>query len=676
MIHSIVMLTPRFSYLLDELAPAGSHLSQISLVPTRLARFGLQDKECPVYWVSVALLKLYFLAVLLSSHLLSIIEVPCISHTLLFIFQPFLSEVSPLVVHALALKVSFSYSTMDGVHLGPLTHDIQFSEEDLKSMRSQLDPDMFPHSIVETTPVDLTLFEMDNSVEAGAPLQSIEEIEQSSPCNTTLIHPQPHTTTASVEFISSESGADIPMNGLDAGSVGLKVESVDPPLFTTVSDFDDVFTLNDPPMQAIEHRLSPQQNAISTLASPFHPQQHEPPVHFQTHQQPNQPQDHLSADATPSFCIQHNPAIAQHPLVAEHTFFNGRRRSQSVPPDMDVGMSFQRRLDCGNAVGSGRYMQGSEPHAGASSWQAQGEGWRHHPYAWQDNGRAIRGGRGPIRHHTDGGTYANPHMVNAQMPYNHPHSAPLTTPSSPTVRGPSIMHGGSLPSSLRKQNSGVRDEVEKRKGKKQKVVEKKEIQGKQNQSLDTVMFHLQSVEQLVRESVEEVRLRGGGNEEFEWYVIVDFPYYFHYLRCNAAYDRRRAFKMQISHRYRNRSHPYQQNRSQNRHQAYLKQALKSEVQIVSLRLRLSFHVTYFYRRTPLAKEKNSASTLISIFSSCRSDCNDQTPSTNSRVAQTIDMALEFYKVPCFNGLFLWEKKKLLLRFLGVSRVVMEGVLGG
>jgi hypothetical protein len=56
--------------------------------------------------------------------------------------------------------------------------------------------------------------------------------------------------------------------------------------------------------------------------------------------------------------------------------------------------------------------------------------------------------------------------------------------------------------------------------------------------------------------------------------------------------------------------------------------------------------------------------------------NYETTLADTAVGRTIDMTLQFYDLPYLTDLFLWEKKKLFLRFLGTGPVMMEAVLEG
>jgi hypothetical protein len=397
---------------------------------------------------------------------------------------------------------------LNDIHLGPTSHDVQFSEEDMESLRSQLDTPPSPPIIGNPGHVDLALTHHDVMIvqgDADAQLQPIENVQ--------------HSTSAPVNVASLHSSAEMPLSGSDAPSVGLKTDSGNPPLFSTHSEFDDFFKAVDPPMRAIEHHLSPKLQTISTFAATIYSEPEQPVVHDHHYQQPQQLQDPRSADHNAPFYAHQIPPVADHSMVAGHIFSDGRRRSQSVPPGIEHGMPLQRRLD-GHGVEFGMPLSTPDPRGGHPSRQVQGSGWRCQPYMRQDSGQAIGGGRYPIWHQTDGGVYAPPHMRNVQTPHNHPHSAPLTAPCSPTVHGSSFTIGAPSTPLIRKQNSGAKEDGERRMGKKQKTTERQELQSVQNHYLDVVMLHLQSMEQMVKESVEQAKWSSRSDEELERYAIT------------------------------------------------------------------------------------------------------------------------------------------------------------
>jgi hypothetical protein len=402
---------------------------------------------------------------------------------------------------------------IDDLNLGSMNHGIKFSEEDMKALQNQLDAPISPQTTAELAPINLGSFEMeDKSSHPDSILESVEVTEQLSTDINTVSTGSQISNGGLADLSSSQSSDPMPItHSIDINSIGLKADSGDPPLFSTVSNYDNPFTVNDTPMQQIEIRLSPHQNTTTTFANLFHQSHHQ--VETQYHQSPHGPYTQSSVPDA-AFGVHHNSAIADHPMVAEHMFANGRRRSQSVPPGLEAGMSFQRRFISGNAVGISKPISATlETQMGLSGRQVRrGGGWRHHPYIWPENTRGICGRRDPIRHQIDGvGIY---YPQNRIRQYRDSNSAPISAPGSPILVHHGYMNSPSPP--MQKQNGIMNNGKEKRKGKKQKVPWKGDVPTGSTAYLDKIFLCLEGAERTIRESVEEIKRKGGcGNDKLE-----------------------------------------------------------------------------------------------------------------------------------------------------------------
>ncbi|KAF2432348.1 hypothetical protein EJ08DRAFT_130273 [Tothia fuscella] len=409
-------------------------------------------------------------------------------------------------------------AAMDDLQLGHFDHDIQFSEEEVKILQGQLDAPVSPRTMAEPPHVDLGCFGLDDKLHMpDVPIQSVETTDGKAVEAMRTPKDFDSATAQDVIEVDETNGnhqsTDSSFQSFDASAMGLKSESGDPILYS--ADIDDLFTLDDPPMQAIDHRLSPPDHALSTLSSSFQPN------HQFIMQQQNATLNYSHADMNPSFFPQmhRNPAIAEHPIVADHLFANGRRRSQSVP--VEGGPSFQRRLDRGDAISIGRPISGSPtPVMGPPMRQVQG--YRHHPYQWQDNGSAMRSGGGPPRMVNGMSPHVNNSMYHpgfAQGPtLRHTHSAPLgLNGDSAIVEREGFMNavGGGGGGSTHRRQMNQREENDRKKIKKQKSQNATSVNelDSRNHYFDMAMMHFGIIEQLLRDGFDD--LKYGKPDELE-----------------------------------------------------------------------------------------------------------------------------------------------------------------
>lgn len=132
--------------------------------------------------------------------------------------------------------------------------------------------------------------------------------------------------------VQTTSSTEIPDFG------GLKDDSADPLLFN-FDGMEDFFAANEHDLPAFDEPV----NTMPTLASPFQAPAHCPeplPFDFSV----NGPDSGVN---TPQGQMIHHHH-QQH--LSSHHFPSGRRRSQTVPPDFEPGMSFQRRMGNGTHV--------------------------------------------------------------------------------------------------------------------------------------------------------------------------------------------------------------------------------------------------------------------------------------------------------------------------------------
>ena len=178
--------------------------------------------------------------------------------------------------------------------------------------------------------------------------QALPSIEQSvdTPANQAASSPKPEQEqTSEIKNDATHSlkhGVNEQLNGMTS-SVAipdfncLKNDSADPFLFNA-DGLDDFFSNNDTFLPAFDEQPV---NTMPTLASPFQPQA--------------QPPESLSFDFSmgeldKGMAMPPGPPLPNNQALAPHHFPSGRRRSQTVPPDFEPGMSFQRRMGNGMHV--------------------------------------------------------------------------------------------------------------------------------------------------------------------------------------------------------------------------------------------------------------------------------------------------------------------------------------
>jgi hypothetical protein len=400
---------------------------------------------------------------------------------------------------------------MDDIHSVAMNHDEHFSEDDLGALLEQLNQPISPLTATEPAPVDPTSLEADDNFWGltDLALQSVEKPEQQPSSTSRTPAHELQTTEGARTTPSREQDMTEPLavHYHDTNSVGLKAESGDPPLFTTGSDFDESFNLDDQPVEAIQSRLSPQQ-----ITSPCQmPQQHA--IHF--HQPP-------FVDPNAPFYYHPHAVVSDHQMIGEQVIGNGRRRSQSMPPEIDAGMFFQRKWDGGNAISIGQPISVTLDRQMGPPSSRYG---RYHQqlHKWQDNKNYACGSKTSARPNNDVAVMGHIYGPQSTGSHLHPDSAPMTAPASPSgmVRPGT---GGPRPRSLRKQNGASRDETDRRKTKKQKVMETEAVH---SHYLDTMTLHFEQIEQFVREGIEDLKWKRAGEicgEEFERSVCVFFSF--------------------------------------------------------------------------------------------------------------------------------------------------------
>jgi hypothetical protein len=279
---------------------------------------------------------------------------------------------------------------------------LTFTDEEIKqALQKGLESPTSPFTMPDGASFDYSSFFEEEQKEArndGAnikneedqPMPSIESTETAvdAPVSTQVedaAEQSNQTATAPVQSVqndhlpSTSLGAEVPL------MTGLKDDSADPLLFN-LDSFDDLFTSNDHSMTQFE-----EVNPMPALASPFQiPEQRADampdfPMHNQNARQMLPPQPHMIGNGR----------------LAAHHFPTGRRRSQTLPPDFEPGISFQRRMTNGMPIPQGRLMH---PHTAHQSFPP-------HPH------NAMRGhGRfGPEAH-----MMGMPHSYPVTPPPRHP----------------------------------------------------------------------------------------------------------------------------------------------------------------------------------------------------------------------------------------------------------------
>lgn len=160
------------------------------------------------------------------------------------------------------------------------------------------------------------------TVKAEEDIPACPEVQPDAPNDTSATKQE---TTAQVS-----SSTELP------DMTGLKNNSTDPLLFN-FENMDDFFAMND---QA-QHAFDEPPNTMPTLASPFQPPTRGTDTSF----------DFSMKTPESSIVVpppQDQYSNSQHLLPPG--FPMGRRRSQTVPPDFEPGMSFQRRMGNGTQI--------------------------------------------------------------------------------------------------------------------------------------------------------------------------------------------------------------------------------------------------------------------------------------------------------------------------------------
>jgi hypothetical protein len=246
--------------------------------------------------------------------------------------------------------------TMADNNFNFLKHQI-FTEEEIKqALQKGLENPTSPFTRPDGTSFDYSTFFGEDPKEApnnttnlkneeDQPVQSIEEadpaadIPGTTQADVILDHHNDENMTATTQAV--QNGQPTGSSGTEMTAItGLKNGSAGPLLFN-MDNFDDLFVTNDQTRPPFGDNYP-----MQTLASPF--------------QLPDQ-----RADAITDFTL-HNPIagrmhtptpnMAGHNRLAAHHFPTGRRRSQTVPPDFEPGMPFQRRVGNGVPVPHNRPM--------------------------------------------------------------------------------------------------------------------------------------------------------------------------------------------------------------------------------------------------------------------------------------------------------------------------------